>query len=85
LVVNGRSIGRVELAGDRSQNPSFQNWLTNVGELLEAVELRVATLVQGRVGADPKAVVVHLADAPNPLSPKLPSKLLESEAMSSAG
>ena len=85
LVVNARAIGRVELSGDRSQNPSFQNWLNNVGELVEEVELRVTYLVQSHHAVAAKSVVVHLSDGPNNHAPKMPDKLIEKEVISSAG
>lgn len=84
LVVNSRSIGRVELSGERSQNPSFQNWLTSVGELVEEVELRVTYLVQSHNKVSAKPVVVHVSDGPANHSPKMPEKLIEKEVISSA-
>ena len=84
LVVNARAIGRVELSGDRSHNPSFQNWLNSVGELVEEVELRVTYLVQSHNAVATKPVVVHVSDGPNNHAPKMPEKLIEKEVISSA-
>ena len=81
LVINNRAIGRVELSGDRADNPSFQNWITTVAELFEQVELRVADLIQSRATPG-KAVVVQLADSANGHTPKMSGKLLSESAIS---
>jgi UDP-GlcNAc:undecaprenyl-phosphate GlcNAc-1-phosphate transferase len=74
---NGRSIGRVELAGDRSEIPSFPVWLSKIGELLEQVELRVAVLAEQHTSPTAETpVVLHLSDAANGHAPKMPGKLM---------
>jgi UDP-GlcNAc:undecaprenyl-phosphate GlcNAc-1-phosphate transferase len=84
---SGRSIGRVELAGDRSEIPSFPVWMSKIGELLEQVELRVAILAEQHTsGASEAPVVLHLADAAANHTPKMANKLLgkEKEPLSQA-
>lgn len=80
LLAAGRPIGRLELAGDRAENPDFQSWLSTVGELCEQVELRVAHLVRGP-SAEPQPVLLQLADPASVPSPKMPSKLLNQPAL----
>ena len=77
---SGRSIGRVELAGDRSEIPSFPVWMSKIGELLEQVELRVAILAEQHTsGVNEAPVVLHLADAAASHAPKMTGKLLGKE------
>lgn len=75
LLDRGRTVGRLEIAGDRAGNPNFQSWLADVGNLCQTVELHVAGLVQEAGTTEPQPMVLQLSDAPAPHSPKMPSKL----------